>query len=104
MIHLRSVFALVREAVAEWWAIADFLVRKADDRWVLAGQPVQDAAVTNDQPLSLPGTTTCDACGAIVADLSQHQAWHGQLPTPDTIDERIAAVLTAIDQRQRSNP
>jgi hypothetical protein len=35
MIHLRSVVAVVREAVAEFWELADFLIRKADDRWVL---------------------------------------------------------------------
>lgn len=35
MIHLRSLIAATREAVAEFFEIADFLIRKADQRWVL---------------------------------------------------------------------
>lgn len=35
MTTLRNIRELLTEAVHELWAAADFLIRKADDRWIL---------------------------------------------------------------------
>lgn len=54
MIDFRSLIAVVREAITETWIAADFLIRKADDRWILGA----DVDTLRETPLAAADLAT----------------------------------------------